>query len=63
MFRAVSHFFSAAIASTQQSPTRSAWLIWFARPFFLGPAAIRLEEMELVNALCRLAEYADREVV
>jgi len=32
-------------------------------PRLLGVRCNSIEEMELVNALCRLAEYVDREVV
>ena len=44
---------------TSRSPARNALPTLSAHPAFLTPAATR-EEMKLVNALCRLAEYAQR---
>jgi hypothetical protein len=62
-YRAIPRFSSRATPSMWRSRVRNVSLIWFVPRAFLRPAAISIEEMELVNALCRLAEYAEREAV
>ena len=66
--RAISPFFSPAIVSMSRPQClalevgeRFGGSIWFYFPhaFFEAPCKT-IEEMELVNALCRLAEYARR---
>jgi hypothetical protein len=60
-------FFSMATSSGEDVPRNPA-LLFSRNPLNVAISraqclAISIEEMELVNALCRLAEYAEREAV